>query len=648
MRAFWWILTLLLLAPTRGHAEEGSAPEPLWKRCYTAVNWFHAAEVPDTEAMMVKLVMGGKLVEHSREWIGAAIKAAPSIEACLAEAKKQKKLLFWYVPAVEGQHIILPHLLDRYMMVGPLSHGDVIEALNENFVCLKLPGGGALAKRFGLEVPRFIQPGLLFLKPDGTVVHRMDRISTFDASYFRFVLEEVLRRHGGGAVPPPTAKLLQGEQLFKDGRYQAAAERLALHAQWDQLPQQKRVLYYLGIVRYIMRDEAGAKDAWTKAAGGHPANVWVGKAHACAAVGKDGRPGEAALVRSMQGVGPLADEVFRLAPDTQWRRKRSDARDVTRRALAFLISQQRSRGHWPGFRWGGGGDGGPQIENFEVAIAALCASALLAWRELAPEQVDAALARADKFLLGKDVRFERGEAYVWTYADGFRLMHYARRLAAKNAPAGIKKHMRRWVKELLQHQKDNDGSWKHYVYKSTFVTAAVTYCMHAAREAGIKVPKSAFETAAKTLDGARGGPRGLYGYMLDHPHVTRDMKGAGNRQPLCEWAQYLCGEADTKRLQTALEIFFEAYPQSAEPARKTNFHIPSLGNTAGYYFFHNFYAACEAARLTGRKAKQNCEKLLGLLCELPEIDGSFIDCGFSYGKSYSTAMALLSMKALTD
>jgi hypothetical protein len=54
-------------------------------------------------------------------------------------------LLFWYVPAAAGQHLILPHLLDRMMMVGPLSDPDVTALLNRRFVCLKLPAAGRKA-----------------------------------------------------------------------------------------------------------------------------------------------------------------------------------------------------------------------------------------------------------------------------------------------------------------------------------------------------------------------------------------------------------------------------------------------------------------------------------------------------------------------
>lgn len=49
------------------------------------------------------------------------------------------------MPAVEGPHIILPHLLDRMMMVGPLSDPDVTAPLDRRFVCLKLPTVGRWA-----------------------------------------------------------------------------------------------------------------------------------------------------------------------------------------------------------------------------------------------------------------------------------------------------------------------------------------------------------------------------------------------------------------------------------------------------------------------------------------------------------------------
>jgi len=65
-----------------------------------------------------------------------------------------------------------------------------------------------------------------------------------------------------------------------------------------------------------------------------------------------------------------------------------------------------------------------------------------------------------------------------------------------------------------------------------------------------------------------------------------------------------------------------------------------------YYFFHNFYPACLAAVAAGPHGAADRRRLLALLCELPEIDGAFVDAGFRFGRSYATAMALLSLDAL--
>lgn len=62
----------------------------------------------------------------------------------------------------------------------------------------------------------------------------------------------------------------------------------------------------------------------------------------------------------------------------------------------------------------------------------------------------------------------------------------------------------------------------------------------------------------------------------------RTRHGAATRQPLCEWPQYKCDNAAAARVPKSLDVFLEAYGDSAALARKTNFHIPKLDNTAGY------------------------------------------------------------------
>lgn len=728
-------------------AEDEPAGEPAWAACERAVTWFHAARVPAAEAEMKALVAEGRMAAWSRDWIAAALEAAPSLADCLAEAARRKTLLFWYVPAVEGQHIILPHLLDRYVMTGPLSDPDVTTLLNRRFVCLKLPAGGALAEKYGLTAPGFVQPGVLVLKPDGTVVHRMDRISTFQPAWWDALLRDLATRFAAGidpelaaarrAVRPQaddTSRLRLAHELaahgllaeagawlkpIRFGEHAAAAHflraRLALrrrdvdealrHAGWvldraktpadgwparivmaqaylgTDLPRQARTAlrmvgpegtplplpaeagFLAGVAAWALKDTEAAIATWREVVSAYPGSIWAAKAAACCETGSDGRLGEAALVRGMDTTrfsGATAyprgeDQPAHPAPqDSGWRRTPGDVGDITKRALRFLLRQQREDGSWPGFRWGGdaarpaGETPRRQGETVDIAIAAACCAALHRHLAVAPEAIQAALERGERFILDES-RIRRGEDdTAWIYADAYKLRYLAMSAfgPGKDHAAGIK-HMEDLVKHLRKHQVAGGGAFRHYVYKSTFATAAVLACLHEARRVGARVPRAMFTDGCRVLAATQDPKTLLYGYLIDKPAATRTRLGAANRQPLCDWPRVRDGGLDFAVLPAALDTFLEAYEDSAALARKTNFHVPALDQTAGYYFFHNFHAACIAARDAGPKANEYMQKLLALLCALPESDGTFLDSGFSYGKCYATAMALQSIHLLT-
>ncbi|MDF1701897.1 MAG: hypothetical protein P1V36_12130, partial [Planctomycetota bacterium] len=694
------------------------------------------------------------------EWIQKAITSAPSLEKALAEAKRRQTLLFWYIPAVEGQHVILPHLLDRYVMTGPLSDPDVTALLNRRFVCLKLPAGGALAQKYGLSAPKFVQPGFLVLKPDGTVVHRTDRIYCFQGAWWDALLRRILADAGeaegrwpalDAAVerarrkPTPDHHLMLAIEAMAGGAFERARallralieedggdeaarlfraalalrERDAATA-WAQLessftrallpisePIRARALlgqgryaeciklvewrntvdgdrgmvtdelwFRLGQARWATRDEAGARAAWEKTMATGGRGLWAARADACLQRGTDGRAGEAPFVRGMDSPRWFEPTAYPDAPgaeaprDSQRPRTTAAANDIIRQGVAFLLEQQRADGSWPGFRWGAGSEnerenkvdpGAAHNRNIDVAIAAACATALHRYYALAPKTIEAALRRADRYLvpnriLGLPLEEDRSQKVArrpddacWVYADAYRLRYLTQRLYAYEPPqrALARDLMQEWIKGLRKHQVLHAGNIPHYSYRSVFSTAAITACLHEAADKGLRVPRAMFAEAGKALAAARGADSGLYGYLMDNPKVTRSRLGAANRQPLCVWVQWRNGVVKADRIPPALDVFLEAYEDSAAIARKTNFHVPSLGHTAGYYFFHNFHAACVAARDAYPNASAYMQKLRVLLCSLPEVDGTFIDSGFSYGKCYSTAMALQCLHLLT-
>lgn len=710
---------------------------PAWRRCETAIDWWHAAQVPDGELLLGELVMQRRLVPWSEEWVGAAIEAAPPVEAWLEEAGRRRAPVLWYVPATEGQHMILPHLLDRYLMVGPLSDPELAALVSRRFVPLKLPAGGELARRFGLVVPEVQEPAFLVLAPDGEELLRLERVLTFQPEWLAAQLEGVLEELGESAAPGAEraeaaaayarAGTLDGglalaDACLLDGAPAAAAEVLDALAADDARVLLRRariarrarrgdealamleraraaeraddvadeLALEVGLVQLGLRrldeaeaaleplftarargaDEAGfrlasvfwatrrerlAVDVWRRTARAFPESTWGAKSAACAAVGTDGLRGEAPLPRSMERLGWLADEVYAPAADTRWRRAPEDALDVARGAVEFLLETQRSDGAWLGSRWGGDGGETPLepiseeagiFANIHTAITALAASALLEWRELAPEEIDDALARAEPYLLRDDL-VVRGDAVAWVYADAYRLAYCARRWPDPAArPQRVGAAMRAWIAHLAAQQTETGGPFRHYSYTSTFVTAMVTACLLEARAVGLEVEQAVLERAADVLEAARGGDEGLFGYLVDAPQVNRTPAGAACRQPLCLWVLWRLGRVSRDELEPALDLYLSTWASAIEPGRTSNFHVPALDGTAGYFFFHNFLPATWTAR--DAPSARARALLLEKLVELPEIDGAFLDAGFSYGKSYGTAAALRALRVLTD
>ena len=446
---------------------ESTAQEAGWTRCDSALSWTHAAEVEDVEPIMAELVATGRLAAWSDEWIADAIGSAPPIDELLARARREGKLVFWYVPSVSGQQMILPHLLDRYLTTGPFSEPEVTALIERRFLSLKLPAGGALAERFGLIAPQFLEPGLLVIAADGEVLMRASRINTFHPAWFLDELARVLASRvdvrfsptlsaalADIADDPPAADLVvAAREAILDGEYKLAgdlldrvdvaaspAERSAAGVLRAQLARRSfdgpsalaalaraeesssrhevwvergvvllrlgrfepaaQVLraalrhggsraaeagYRLGVARYFLRDERGARDAWETVEREHPATVWGSKASACLVHGADGYPGESAVTRSMIDPRwpPALSEAGRaVATSTAWRRSAADADDIARRAVSFLLVQQRADGAWLGPRWGAQSE--PLGANMEMAISALACAALREWRELAP------------------------------------------------------------------------------------------------------------------------------------------------------------------------------------------------------------------------------------------------------------------------
>jgi hypothetical protein len=138
------------------------------------------------------------------------------LDSALARARAERRLVLVYVFRIAGGHMYRAPVLDNYMNLALFSDPELVELINRKFVPLRLYVDRQVGKRLGVinrgaADPRFlktVEPALLFLDPDGKVLHVVQRIRTFSAHWLRHVLEEVLRAHSKYGEPSPVVRAL--------------------------------------------------------------------------------------------------------------------------------------------------------------------------------------------------------------------------------------------------------------------------------------------------------------------------------------------------------------------------------------------------------------------------------------------------------
>ena len=139
----------------------------------------------------------------------------------LTDAQKQSKAtgkpIAWWVTRIENSPMDRKQVIENYMLTGPFMMPGVIERLAKDFIPLRLPGTPEIHKEFGLRVGDFIEPGFVFLGPDLKVIHRIDRMTTFNEEWLVHLLSGVLKKALGAVEetkverPPGVKAILEGK-----------------------------------------------------------------------------------------------------------------------------------------------------------------------------------------------------------------------------------------------------------------------------------------------------------------------------------------------------------------------------------------------------------------------------------------------------
>jgi hypothetical protein len=619
-------------------ALQESPEASLYKRCDSEIPW---------------ITDGTQLIDNAqpgRRPAEAPVDRVALLERAKEEAAKKNRLILWYCMRMPGTHMYRGELVDNYMKVAIFTDPGVVDLVKAKFVPVRMACDDKLLATLGLKRFEFVEPGFFILAPDGTLVHRIDRIRTFNADWVRSALISVLHKDEKHNAPIGSSvdDLMRGgddDKALAKATPDQKALILRRAGKFEEVLSLKCSALHKGIALVGLRKFADARgmlekegsaealyhlaaiDAWTgknpesrwkELAEKHPDSPWAWRAASNLAKGRD-------TLRD----GPMAHlfEDFFLVPPrgvpTSTRLPMEDFEATGRHAVEFLLRAQREDGSWNEARYSYWPDVKIQPNVF-IAVTTLAMMALQEWRSVDPARIDAAVERAEKYILDEShVNPGQNEE---CYAHAYRLLYFAKK---KDVPT-----MNKIVLKVAALQ-DKDGFWGHE-YPNPFASAAVVHCLYLARQAGADVPDSYFRKAADALTKTRGdGGRQAY----DSSRPASSEKNSMGRMAPCELALFECGKGSLENVAVALDAYWR-HLERLEAIRVCDFH--SDEELGGFFFFHAVFHSCEAARALPDEAKkkEHLAKFRAQVMSIPEWDGSFLD-SHELGKSYGTAMALL-------
>ncbi len=571
------------------------------------------------------------------------------LEQAKSDARKLKRLILCYFYRIEGKHMYRAPLLDAYMQSVIWSDPEIVEIVRHRFVPIRLYCDANLSKVLGIKALDFVEPMIAILDADGKIVRAIDRIRTFNADWVRTQLLHHVKPAGQDGISAVARAIKlrrerKGDDALKvlanEKGADAAAERGLILLKQGKLEEARKELqaatgakraaeaeYHLSLVEYMTGDEKAATERWRALTRKHGDICWGWKAASNLVMWKD-TTAVGPVPHAFEDVFWAPDDAYAKQGRTRLSRTEKDVDEVARRAMTWLLRHQRSNGSWDDTRYAYW-DSPKILPNVRVAVTALACAALFEWREIDPEKIDAALARAEKYALDEN-NPARG-ANEECYAEAYKILYLARKgdaaaRAAMVAPA-----------KRLEQILGAAGLWAHE-YPNPFATAAVINCLWRAKQQGAEIPDGLIRKAADGLAKQRGEDGG---WTYEASRAASGTKDSTARMPVCELALHVGERGSVKAIKVALDTWWANYSRF-EIVRNCDFH--SDGELAGFFFFHGFFHATEAAQALEEKDRlEQQSKFLAELVKLPELDGSFID-DHELGKSYGTAMALLALK----
>lgn len=577
--------------------------------------------------------------------VGSAVPWRESLEQALAEAKEQKKPVFWYVPAVAGSPMDRKPEIDLYLRGGPFSWPSTIELLKAHFVpVVEVPRADRL-KKLGRATP-FIEPGYVVLGPDGGLLLAVDQVTTLQPEWFEAPLRRLAHEPAEGF--PGAAGLREAWDAYRAGERGRAvdlAEAVLGKGPANGTAAEANWLVGAAWCRDGRRREAEAR--WRKLAEQFPDEPLAWKAALEA-------EGHGPFVHGFEDFLPLPRGVSSADPtDGSRARGAYSEPELWQRCVAFLLAMDDGDGVVRDSIYDFGGT--DSLPNVHAAVTCLVGQALLAAERRAKagklelpaptrQRLGAMLDRIHTNAAGAAWLAESDrDEILWARAYGLRFLAAWQRERA-GAAGGVPAEVRNAVGALLALQPDT-GVWFHE-YGNPFAIATALVALHDARSLGAEVDQERIDKGLRALAMDRTAEGGFtYGHTTrGTPRVS--IPAAAGRMPLCELAMFLHGKSDPAKLAAAVAAGYTHHDLLAA-VRKYDDHADRLGY-GGFFFWFDMLGRAEATLRLADPAER--ARLVAvqkqLVLDLPEFDGCFVD-SHELGRCYGTAMALLCLDALT-
>jgi hypothetical protein len=631
--------------------------------------------LPDPPAAFVPppILTGSPFVE--------ALPWAASVEDALAAAKEEKRLVFATVVPVDSEHWVSgfraaetmrkglsppplgvaramaadPGLAkERVMMATLLSDPALSDWVRRRTVPVRirvhtLPCDPATRRAgddpltsLGLTTLACPPPAVVIATADGKLLHHVAGMTVFSAGVLPVPLLEALLPGDAGRGPratKPSLVLERARERVRAGDLGGARKLLEPLVRDARAPHRLEASLALACIHARAGDDEAARTLLERLRVEDP----------------DGsHGGVAALMLARDGVRLGAWQGDPLVPPavlpirTESRRSLSELESVVQDAVRFLLDAQAADGSFEDpFRFPGTAPGLDQPHDSSVPRTALAVAALLDWRDTAglKERIADAV--------------ERGIGYVGRFADApppqriwqqtYALHLQLAILRSKPTEEFAETARTRARKLVIALGRDQvDGGWSYMPAPRihSFNTAPVLLLLAEAASLGITVPGGMAEKAAAFLEACRDTERPdtfKYASNIDHRH-----RGASScRTALCELALGLHrGKVDVPRMQAALDLFLaEEGRVRATRGIFESYFSPTAIHDAYHYLFGHYYAARGLSGIPREAARRHANRQAALLLEQVGLDGSFTDAHMQ-GKSYGTAMALLTFAAL--